>query len=202
MPDLAYYGDPKELVVQYNLGSNSWSYPKRWPIEDGQLSPNGMVSGDLNGDKRTDLILLGEKCIYWLAQTPEHTLAEPETIPFSSTLKSCQVLDIDGNGRDDLLLVDWDSPNPFRFRLQDTQGQMGPELYFTMPPVRSYLADDLDGDHKTEIITVAQLSGRAQISNFVPRPAEALAGSFNRGQFCPAPQSHRQGAARSGFGPT
>ena len=59
LPDLAYYGDPKELVVQYNLGSNSWSYPKRWPIEDGQLSPNGMVSGDLNGDKRTDLILLG-----------------------------------------------------------------------------------------------------------------------------------------------
>src|SRR5208282_5734484 len=35
-PDIAYYGDPKELVVLYNLGSNNWSAPKRWPIDDGQ----------------------------------------------------------------------------------------------------------------------------------------------------------------------
>ena len=36
-PDLAYYGDPKELVVLYNQGSNGWSAPKRWPISDGQM---------------------------------------------------------------------------------------------------------------------------------------------------------------------
>src|SRR5208283_1484651 len=49
-PDLAYYGDPKELVVLYNLGSNNWSAPKRWPIDDGQLSANALATGDLNGD--------------------------------------------------------------------------------------------------------------------------------------------------------
>src|SRR5580698_2587095 len=49
-PDLAYYGEPKELVVQYNQGTNGWSAPKRWPIEDGQLTPNSLVTGDLNGD--------------------------------------------------------------------------------------------------------------------------------------------------------
>ena len=49
-PDLAYYGDPKELVVLYNLGSNNWSAPKRWPIDDGQLTPNAaLATGDLNG---------------------------------------------------------------------------------------------------------------------------------------------------------
>ena len=37
-PDIAYYGDPKELVVIYNQGTNGWSEPKHWPIEDGQLS--------------------------------------------------------------------------------------------------------------------------------------------------------------------
>ena len=41
-PDIAYYGEPKELVVQYNEGTNGWSSPKRWPIEDGQLSPNAL----------------------------------------------------------------------------------------------------------------------------------------------------------------
>ncbi len=46
-PDIAYYGEPKELVVQYNQGTNGWSTPKRWPIEDGQLSPNALGAGDL-----------------------------------------------------------------------------------------------------------------------------------------------------------
>ena len=29
-PDIAYYGEPKELVVLYNQGTNGWSAPKRW----------------------------------------------------------------------------------------------------------------------------------------------------------------------------
>ncbi len=182
-PDIAYYGEPKELIVQYNQGSNTWSTPKRWPIDDGQLTPNALTFGDLNGDGRADLVLLGENHVYWLAQNADHTLAEPEKIPYSGTVKSVQVLDVDGNERDDLLLVNWDSPNPFRFRLQNAAGQLGPEIHFSLPPVRSYWADDLDGDHKTEIITIAQNSGRAQVSNFLKKPAAALTGKFRQGQF-------------------
>jgi hypothetical protein len=39
-PDIAYYGEPPELVVQYNQGTNGWSDPKRFSIEDGQTSAN------------------------------------------------------------------------------------------------------------------------------------------------------------------
>lgn len=182
-PDLAYYGEPKELVVQYNQGTNGWSGPKRFPIDDGQLSPNALVTGDSNGDGRADLLLLGENHIYLLAQKADCTLAEPEKIPFSGTLKSIQVLDIDGDGRDDLLLSNWDTSNPFRIRLQNKAGQLGPEIHFAMPPVRAYWADDLDGDHKTEIVTISLNSGRAQISNFTSKPGEKLAGNFSAGQF-------------------
>jgi hypothetical protein len=182
-PDLAYYGEPKELVVQYNQGTNGWSSPKRWPIDDGQISPNGLAFGDLNGDGRTDLVLLGENCVYWLAQNADHALAEPERIAYSGTVKSAQVLDIDGDKRDDLLLVNWESRNPFRFRLQNKAGQLGPEIHFALPPVRSYWADDLNNDHRTEVITIALSSGRAQLSTFSPKPAEPLTGSFRQGQF-------------------
>ncbi|HMC27118.1 MAG TPA: VCBS repeat-containing protein [Verrucomicrobiae bacterium] len=182
-PDIAYYGEPKELVVQYNQGSNGWSSPKRWAIDDGQLTPNALSSGDLNGDGRTDLLLLGENTLYWFRQDEDKSLGEPIKIPYSGAVKSAQLLDIDGDGRDDLLLVNWDSPNPFRFRLQNASGQLGPEIHFALPPIRSYWADDLDGDHKTEMITIAQNSGRAQISNFVKKPAEPLAGDFKQGQF-------------------
>ncbi|MGD0410671.1 MAG: VCBS repeat-containing protein [Verrucomicrobiota bacterium] len=182
-PDLAYYGDPKELVVLYNLGSNGWSAPKRFPIDDGQLGVNALTTGDLHGSGRPGLVLLGENNLYYLAQNADHLLAEPEKIPFSGTVKSLQVLDINGDGRDDLLLINWDSPDPFRFRLQDAQGQLGPEVHFTFPSVRAYLADDLLGDHKMELITIAQNSGRAQISGLNRKPAEPLSGAFKSGQF-------------------
>ncbi len=182
-PDLAYYGEPKELVVQYNQGNHAWSAPKRWPLDDGQLDPNALTSGDLNGDGREDLVLLGENAIYFLAQKADHTLAEPEKIPYSGTVRAMQILDIDGDGRQDLMLVNWDHTYPFRIRLQTAAGTLGPEMHFAMPPIRSYWADDLDGDKKTEVITIAQKSGRAQISHFVRKPAEELSGTFRLGQF-------------------
>jgi hypothetical protein len=195
-PDIAYYGEPKELVVQYNEGTNGWSSPRRWPIDDAQLSPNALSSGDLVGSGRTGLVLLGENHLYWLAQAADHSLIEPEKIPYSGTVKSVQVLDINGDKRDDLLLVNWDSTNPFRFRLQTSSGQLGPEIHFTLPAIRSYWPDDLDGDHRTEIVTIAQNSGRAQVSHFLRRPAEALTGSFKNGQFQVLPLSKTTKARR------
>jgi len=104
-PDIAYYGDPKELIVLYNEGAKGWSPPQRFAIEDGQLTPNGLSAGDLNGDGRTDLVLLGEGCVYLIAQKEDHTLGEPEKIPMSGNVKSVQIVDIDGDGKQDLLLV-------------------------------------------------------------------------------------------------
>lgn len=182
-PDLAYYGDPRELIVIYNQGTNGWSAPKRWPIDDGQFSANGLCTGDLNGDGRTDLVLLGENCVYFLPQEADHTLGEPQKIPFSGSVKSVQVVDIDGDGRSDLLLVNWEDRNPFRFRLQKQDGALGPEMYFSTVPIRSYWADSLEKNKKTQVITIAQNSGRAQISEFTHKPAEALSGAFRLGQF-------------------
>ena len=200
-PDLAYYGDPKELIVLYNQGTNSWSAPKRFPIDDGQLTPNALCAGDLNGDGRTDLILLSENFVYLLPQKADHTLGEPEKIPFSGAVKSTQIVDLDGDGRDDLLLVNWEDRTPFRFRLQRSSGQLGPENYFTFSPIRSYWADTLDETgpkkpKKTQIITISQNSGRAQISEFNRKPADKMAGDFYQGQLKVLPLSKTDKARR------
>lgn len=197
-PDIAYYGEPKELVVQYNQGTNGWSAPRRFPIEDGQTSANALSPADLAGSGRPGLLLLAENHLYWLAQNPDHTLKEPEKIAFSGAVKSAQAIDLDGDRRDDLLLANWDNPTPFRFRLQGRPGQLGPELHFALPPIRSYWADDLDGDGQPEIVTIAQSSGRAAISHFTRKPAETLAGTFQSGQFQVLPLN-RTGKARRGM---
>ena len=196
-PDIAFYGDAKDLEVIYNEGTNGWSDPKRWHIEDGQLNANALTEGDLNGDGRPDLVLLGDNgSLYFLPQLPDHTLGDPQKIPYSGTPKSVQIVDVNGDGRSDLLLVDWDSSTPFRFRLQNAAGQLGPEIYFKSPPMRSFCADNLEGGKKNYIVTIARDSGRAEVSQFTREPAEILSGAFRRGQFQILPLNKTDAAQR------
>jgi hypothetical protein len=199
-PDLVFYGDGKDLEIIYNRGTNGWSEPKRWHIEDGRMDGNALVVGDLNGDGRPDIVLLGNNgSLYFLPQQADRTFGEPQKIPYSGTPKSVQIADVDGDGRKDLLLVDWESPTPFRFRLQNSAGQLGPEIYFKSQPVHSYCADTLEGGAKNFIVTIAQSSGRAEVSEFTRKPAEPLAGGFLRGQFQVLPLRKTDAAQRGGL---
>jgi len=196
-PDLVFYGDAKDLEVVYNLGTNGWSDPKRWHIEDGHMDGNGLVIGDLNGDGLPDIVLLGDNgSLYFLPQQPDHTFGEPQKIPYSGTPKAVQITDVNGDGRNDLLLVDWDSLTPFRFRLQNTAGQLGPEIYFKTQPIRSYCADTLEASSNLFVVTIAQNSDRAEVSEFTRKPAEPLSGAFRQGQFQILPLNKTDAAQR------
>ena len=196
-PDIAFYGDAKDLEVIYNQGTNGWSEPKHWRIENALMTPNALAEGDLNGDGRTDLVLLGDSgVLYFLAQNADHTLAEPQKISYSGTPKAVQIADVDGDGKKDLFFVDFDSPTPLRFRLQNAGGQLGPEIYFKLPPIRSFCADTLGGDAKNYITTIAQSSGRAEVSQFTLKPSEVLSGAFRRGQFQVLPLNKADTGAR------
>lgn len=196
-PDIAFYGDNRDLEVIYNEGTNGWSDPKRWHIDDGSMDANALAQGDLTGDKRTDLVLLGDNGhLYLWEQNADGTLAEPRKIPYSGSPKAVQIADLDGDGRQDLLLVDWDSPTPFRFRLQNADGQLGPEIYFKSRAIRSYCADTLDGGSKNYIVTIAENSGRAGVSEFVKEPGQKLSGTFQKGQFQVLPLNKTDAAQR------
>jgi hypothetical protein len=196
-PDIAFYGDGRDLEVIYNQGTNGWSEPKRWHIDDGQLDANSLAEGDLNGDGRPDLVLLGDNgSLYFLPQNADHTFGEPQKIPYSGTPKAVQIVDVDGNGKNDLLLVDFDSPTPFRFRLQNSGGQLGPEIYFKTPPIRSFYVDNLENDSKNYVVTIAQSTGRAQVSQFDKKPGEVLSGAFRQGQFQILPLNKTDAAQR------
>jgi hypothetical protein len=183
-PDLVYFGDAKDLVVRYNLGTNGWSEPKRWHFDDGRMDANALATGDLNGDGLTDVALLGDNgAVYFLAQQKDHTLAEPEKIPYSGTPKAVQIVDVDGDGRNDLAFVDFDSSAPLRVRLQDAKGRLGPEIYFNGQPIRSFWLDNLAEDRTNYFITIVQSTGRAEVSQLTRKPADTLSGSFKSGQF-------------------
>ena len=183
-PDLVYFGDGKDLVVRYNLGTNGWSEPKRWHFDDGRLDANALATGDLNGDGLTDIALLGDNgAVYFLAQQKDHTLAEPQKISYSGTPKAVQIVDVDGDGKNDLVFVDFDSAAPIRVRLQNAGGQLGPEIYFKGQPIRAFWLDNLAGDRTNYLVSIVQATGRAEVSQFTHKPADVLSGSFKNGQF-------------------
>jgi hypothetical protein len=196
-PDLIYFGDGKDLIVRYNLGTNGWSEPKRWHLDDGRLDPNALAVGDLNGDGLNDIALLGDNgAVFFLAQQPDHTLAEPVKIPYSGTPKAIQMADINGDGKNDLVFVDFDSMTPFRVRLQIAGGQLGPEIYFKTQPVRSFWLDTLAGGTTNFLVDIVQATGRAEVSQFSRKPAEPLTGNFRQGQMQILPLNKSDAAAR------
>ncbi len=196
-PDLIYFGDAKDLIVRYNLGKNGWGEPKRWHIEDGRLDSNAMIAGDLNGDGLMDILLLGDNgAVYFWAQQKDHTLAEPIKIAYSGSPKAVAVADVDGDGKSDLVLIDFDNPTPFRVRLQNAAGQLGPEMYFKSQPIRSFWLDNLAGGNTNFLMDIVQATGRAEVSQFTHKAGETLSGKFKKGQLQILPLNKTDAAQR------
>jgi hypothetical protein len=117
-------------------------------------------------------------------------------ISYSGTPKAVQIVDVDGDGKNDLVLVDFDSSTPFRFRRQIAGGQLGPEIFFKTQPIRSFTADNLAGDGTNYIASIVTATGRAEVSQFTRKPGEVLSGNFVKGQFQVMPLNKTDAAAR------
>ncbi|HEY4415996.1 MAG TPA: VCBS repeat-containing protein [Verrucomicrobiae bacterium] len=196
-PDIVYYGDQKDLIVLYNRGTNGWSDPKTWHIDDGQMDPNALSVGDLSGNGLNDIVLLGDSgSVYFWKQQADHTLAEPQKISYSGTPHAVQITDANSDGKNDLLLVDFDNPTPYRVRFQVAGGQLGPETYFKTQPIRSFWLDNLGGGKTNYLTGIVTATGRAEVSQFTRQPGEVLSGAFRTGQFQVMPLNKTDAAAR------
>ncbi|MCF7669130.1 MAG: VCBS repeat-containing protein [Verrucomicrobia bacterium] len=196
LPDLAYYGEPKELIILPNKNGKAWESPIRQPISDGLLNQNALITGDINDDGLTDLFLLGEKWIYCLKQSDDHAMGEPEKLAFTGKVNIIQVLDINDDEHNDLLLVNWDSQYPFRMRLQGENGRLGPEIYLEYPLIRSFMARNLDGQAPPEVMTIARKSGRAELIHFSLESSDKPINGIQMGQFQVTPLTRTSKAQR------
>ena len=158
--DVAYYGKPEELVIAYGDGKGGFPTQKRISIEDVKASGSGLASGDLDGDGRTDLVLLskGYTAVYF--QNDDGELAEPRKVPHAvKSVSAVAIHDLNGDKRADLVHFVPASPRSVRVRYQAPDGSLGAEIAFETTPWRTLELADIAPQPGVELIAVQRTSG-------------------------------------------
>ncbi|MCH2203780.1 MAG: VCBS repeat-containing protein [Fuerstiella sp.] len=166
--DIAYVGMPDRLVIRYQNGDTKADWNTTWSVRLPELTAVAwMISaGDLNGDHRSDLVVLGKTAMYIIYQNDDGEMDSPQRlINTSAQLSLLQVADINGDGRDDTCYMATEgSYRGLCARLQTIDGRLGPELNFNLNQSRSVTICDIDTEPGREIVTIDRRTGRLVIS--------------------------------------
>ena len=168
--DLACFGLPDHLLILYQPAKGEWHEHASMRVPDVAPVQWNMAAGDVNGDGKDDLVVLGRHQTYIFLQEAKGGLAPPLVLMNTSEkLSLAQVADVNGDGRKDLVYVAGEGQErTLCARLQDESGRLGPELQFEVDPPRSVSYADLDGHKGREILTIDNQTGRLKILQMEP----------------------------------
>ncbi|MCG3137621.1 MAG: hypothetical protein HJJLKODD_01469 [Phycisphaerae bacterium] len=156
--DIVFYTESKELVLLKNKGDGTFGEPVAQRVRDGLWRRGVIGIGDLNGDQRDDVALLGEKNIVLLYQLPEGGLSRPEYYAHAATQPyALQVADINGDQRADLIIL---SSSDLLVQLQTEKGQLGPLQRVTTPSIRYPKLKNFLGRKSADLLATENVSGR------------------------------------------
>jgi hypothetical protein len=173
--DLVWFGVPDQLTIAYQSATGDWTNRKRIRLPDVQAVAWIIASGDLNGDGKDDVAVLGKHDTYLLYQQPGGELGTPSRLMNTGdNLMLAQIADVDGDGRNDLCyLTSSDPDRPLCVRLQSLEGRLGPELRCELPKARGQMTiADVDGKPGSEILAIEGQTGRVKIHQLQQAAAE------------------------------
>lgn len=175
--DLVYSGDPEALTLRYQQEDGTWSETRLNEAPGPIQSPGSLRLGDLNGDKRTDLVMLGLKELAIFYQTETGELAAPVRLPLAD--ENCyglELFDADGDGRTDIVYLSNARREALRLRLQNSRGQFGPEQAYVIKDARSTLQilnpADAGKKQPARLVFAQQRTGQLEFFNLEPAKKE------------------------------
>ena len=154
------------------LRQPTWLPAKRIDIREGLATGRALVSGDLNSDALTDLVLLATDGVFMLLQGNDGVMAPPiKYHSASNKLKQVNVADINGDGLQDLVLLTAEHEEfPVRIRFQTPDGLFGPETRYHLPVPAVLETASIGNSARQYLFTVSRQSGRVLISLFPSKP--------------------------------
>jgi len=166
-PDIVYYGTPAEVEILHNEGGGKFAEPKRIDSGEALESSRALAVGDLDQDGRDDIALISEGELILIYQPSPGKLSEPERIPHTaSNPLMVKIQDLDGDGDDDLVILDGGTDHPIHVRFGSAEKKLGPERRFAIEPPRAIAFGQIDGKPGAEILTIESQSGRGKVYKF------------------------------------
>ncbi len=163
-PDLVFYGEPAGLEIHFNKGNGRFGDVRR--INTGEaLEANGALTvGDFDRDGRDDFALLTKEELVLFYQREKGKLSEPRRLPHAlDNPRMVKAVDMDGDGVDDLVMLNGGPDDPIRIRFAAEQGAFGPEERYFVEALRAYAFGQMDGKGGSELLTIENQSGRARV---------------------------------------
>lgn len=178
--DVAYTGDPQLLTVRYQEADGSWSEKK---IAEAPI-PSQLVgsfrAGDLDGDGRTDLIMLGQKELAIFYQDKNGQLLAPERYPLpDDSCYGLELCDVNGDKRTDLVYLCGNTRDALRVRLQMGERQFGPEQAYPIHSTRCTLQTLQPAMGKPNAVFAFAQEATGQFEEFRLEPAKPTEGTIS-----------------------
>ncbi len=191
--DLAFYGTPAEIVILFGEGKGKFGEVRKINSGEAIEAPGVLTVGDLNRDGRDDLALLTPGEVVTILQGENGKFGEPERLPHTATnARMVKAIDLDGDGGDDLVILDGTPDDPIRVRFSGKTGSLGPEQRFALEPLRAYSFGQVDGKPGSELLTIEGQSGRVRVHTLADVDDDETS---KRGRlfFYPMPQGNTRG---------
>ncbi|MET0263648.1 MAG: VCBS repeat-containing protein, partial [Rariglobus sp.] len=175
--DLVYTGDPDALTVRYQQEDGTWQDTRLTEAPAPIQLPGSLRLADLNGDKRTDVVMLGQKELAIFYQTEANELSAPQRFPLAE--ENCyglELFDVDGDGRPDIVYLATSKRDALRVRIQNTHGQFGPEQAYAIKESRSTLQvlapANAAKKQSARLVFAQQRTGQLEFVNLEPAKKE------------------------------
>lgn len=169
--DLASFVLPDQLIISFQPETGGWLKKQTLRIADVATGSWCVTAGDLNHDGRDDLVVLGKNEINLLHQQKTGSFGPiTRLLNTSEKLGLAQVADLNGDDRADLCyLAGEGNTRGLGVRLQDAQGELGPESLFDLEKPRAVSIRNIDGRPGHEILTIDSRTNRLKVLRVVTR---------------------------------
>jgi hypothetical protein len=162
--DLVYLGEPKGLYIEYQQSDGSFGQERIFENQDAQTSTWCLEVADINKDGLLDIVYLGTRFLYLHLQEAGGRLADAKKYRLGDEQAGLiRVIDLNDDGRNDIVYFAQTAELPIRIRFQDEDGSFGPERRLRIDPPRGVSFARFDQKAGEDVLSISSLTDRLMV---------------------------------------